>query len=604
MGVDVFFVISGYLISTIIFENLENDRFSFAAFYARRIRRIFPALLVVLSSTLVLGWLFLFPAEYWELAKQATGGAAFVANYVFWNESGYFDAVAPSKPLLHLWSLGIEEQFYIVWPMIAWLAWKQRTKPLWCPLIVALFSVALSLFETHNGDAAAFYSLQSRAWELSLGSILATFVVNKAVINKEVGIRANLLSGTGLALIVSSVFLFSKEMPFPGWRALAPTIGAALVISSDQNSLLSRFVLSNRLLVWIGLISYPLYLWHWPLLSFAWILHAHDPLPILRLAIVILSIVLAWLTYRFVEKPMRWGKFNNVMPGLTSTMAFIAAVSFFIYVEHPDRFTNTYNRVVVTYGDPGWPPFLTYYNQHFFRCSTGDRELDSSTDRCVQSHTNGAINLAIVGDSHAQHLFPGLAEALPALNVAFLGVEFVGPKGKLPSITNPEYGTIFKYISRQPSIRSVVISAFWYARLHNHEIPKGDSLQNELRLTARELILQNKRVYLAGDVPFFDFLPAGCKYIRVLGPKNLCTQQRHDFYREYQTWFPELLAVAQSTKGVQVLDLAKEFCWDDLCHMVKDDTLLYSDATHLNIAGSKFLANIIAAEHPELVSGG
>ena len=178
IGVDIFFVISGFLISTIIFQSLENDRFSFVDFYSRRVRRIFPALAAVLLATFVLGWFILYPDEYRQLGKHIAGGAGFVANFVLWRESGYFDAAAETKPLLHLWSLGIEEQFYIVFPMFAWLLWRARLNELSFVVLVGLLSFALNLRFVHSNAALTFYMPQTRIWELLIGSTLALLMLD------------------------------------------------------------------------------------------------------------------------------------------------------------------------------------------------------------------------------------------------------------------------------------------------------------------------------------------------------------------------------------------------------------------------------------------
>ena len=179
IGVDIFFVISGYLISTIIVGGLEQSRFSFVEFYVRRIKRIFPALLLVLIASYAFGWFALLADEYKQLGKHIAGGAGFVSNFVLWNESGYFDNAADNKPLLHLWSLGIEEQFYVVWPLLLWFAWKKRFNLLTITVLIAAVSFALNIAKVRSGAVAAFYSPQTRFWELMIGSIVAYFTLHK-----------------------------------------------------------------------------------------------------------------------------------------------------------------------------------------------------------------------------------------------------------------------------------------------------------------------------------------------------------------------------------------------------------------------------------------
>jgi peptidoglycan/LPS O-acetylase OafA/YrhL len=355
VGVDIFFVISGFLISTVIFNSLQRDSFSFIEFYSRRIKRIFPALLFVLIASFSFGWFALLADEFKQLGKHIAGGAGFVSNFLFWNESGYFDNAADKKPLLHLWSLGVEEQFYIVWPVLLWIGYKSRLNLLAIVLIVAVSSFALGIDKVHSDAAAAFYSPQTRFWELLVGAGLAytaghrqhialphrskfdewlSSKINSQSLRLNWEIVRNVQSVLGVTLIGGSIFSINKEMQFPGWWAVLPTLGAALVISSGSQTWLNRAVLSSRALIWFGLISFPLYLWHWPWLSFAHIFEGETPEPLIRMAAVILSIVLAWLTYRFIEKPIRFGtQGRTVVVGLLLSMVVIGAMGHKVYVD-------------------------------------------------------------------------------------------------------------------------------------------------------------------------------------------------------------------------------------------------------------------------------
>src|SRR5229473_34897 len=319
VGVDVFFVISGYLISSVILKSLDKGSFSFADFYARRIRRIFPALILVLLAVWILGWLFLFPHEYMNIGKHIVGGAFFFSNVLLWKDSGYFASSAELKPLLHLWSLSIEEQFYAIWPLTVVLAWKWRSgKSLpWVILFLAVCSFLLEILGTSISPVATFCLAPTRFWELLIGSALAYFsIFSKEPFDKVApGLSSYPQAGTilrnagatvGLLLLIGAVGGLDKESAFPGWWALLPTIGTLLLLLAGQRAWINRKLLGNRLLVSIGLISYPLYLWHWPLLSFARIVESGSPSRGIKLAVVLLSSLLAWLTYRYVEKPIRF----------------------------------------------------------------------------------------------------------------------------------------------------------------------------------------------------------------------------------------------------------------------------------------------------------
>jgi peptidoglycan/LPS O-acetylase OafA/YrhL len=309
IGVDVFFVISGYLITGLILSDLRSSSFTFAGFYARRARRILPALAVVLAAVLALGWwLGLLPTPYQSLGLHTLAGALFFPNLVSWSEVGYFDVAAEEKPLLHLWSLGVEEQFYLVWPVLLLILskrWRWLTVSL--SMIVAV-SFVYSLYATAYQPAAAFYSPLSRLWELGVGGILAS--TNWRAKNR-------LLSLLGLALVVGSALALQKTSPFPGALALFPVAGAALVIVAGSPLLAHKWPVS------IGLISYPLYLWHWPLLSFAAMSDQNSTL--VRMALVAASVILAALTMALIERPIRFGRLRPVGVSVSFTAMTVIA---------------------------------------------------------------------------------------------------------------------------------------------------------------------------------------------------------------------------------------------------------------------------------------
>ena len=263
VGVDVFFVISGYLISRILFREIESHRFSLASFYCRRVRRIFPALAACLAAVLAYGFVVLLPSELAQVGKHVFFGASFLSNLALWSESGYFDGAASLKPLLHLWSLGVEEQFYILWPALLWMAF--RLKAATGRMMAALFlvSFAANIAFSFIDISSAFYLPISRFWELLAGAALAW----RRDVTLNLSVR-NLLSLAGIGAILISAVFFTSEMRFPGWLALLPVAGSAAIIVAGPDSIANRIILSNRAAISVGLISYPLYLWHWPLISF------------------------------------------------------------------------------------------------------------------------------------------------------------------------------------------------------------------------------------------------------------------------------------------------------------------------------------------------
>jgi len=456
IGVDIFFVISGYLITTIIIGSLERNSFSFVEFYIRRINRIFPALLLVLAFTFAYGWFFLLSDEYKQLGKHIAGGAGFVSNFLYWNEFGYFDNAAETKPLLHLWSLGIEEQFYIFWPLLLWFASKKRLNFLTLTIAIALISFALNIVRVNGGHTeAAFYSPLTRFWELMAGSLLAYMTLRNLDLFPTFKVKLDLWLGPiiydyapktngntlrnvqsmcGGGLIVIGAFIISKESHFPGWWAVLPTLGTALIISAGAQSWLNKSFLSSRILVWIGLISFPLYLWHWPLLSFARIYEREVPSATIRIAIVSVSILLAWLTYIAIEKPIRFrlpSKTTAVV--LLVLMIIVGCVGYNCFVrdglgfrlkdraEFSNYFDNTapemrlFKRVKEEFGDTSNDK-CNFYNieQHYFGKYTAV-PLQSIDRTCFERQSNAYRHAVFIwGDSHAGHLYYGLKKNLPA----------------------------------------------------------------------------------------------------------------------------------------------------------------------------------------------
>ncbi|MFH0302826.1 acyltransferase family protein [Bradyrhizobium sp. 31Argb] len=404
VGVDVFFVISGFLITGIIAHGLDEERFSLAVFYAKRIRRIFPALIVVLPVVLVAGWLVMLPSAYAQLGSDVFASAAFFANIALLLQSGYFDVESAKKPLLHLWSLGIEEQFYLFWPLLLMLAARLRLKLFWIAAILGAVSFALNLSLIGANPVATFYLPFTRAFELLAGALLA---LGWSQIGKP-SAASDWRAFAGLALIALAVGLFDSHSPFPGWRAALPVAGSALLLSAPT-AWLNRGVLASRPMVWIGLISYPLYLWHWPLLVF-FALIKFSPLTLLeRGLILLLSVLLAWATYRYIEKPLRFGRPQpRKLVALGASMVLVAALG---------------GTVVWGRGyDFRLPPEIramagvsTQSAQWRFHQCLLDLGRDTSfADDCVDRDRRPLV--VIWGDSTAGALLPGLRKAQETKN--------------------------------------------------------------------------------------------------------------------------------------------------------------------------------------------
>jgi len=369
IGVDVFFVISGYLISTVIFENLDKETFSFSEFYARRIKRIFPALIIVLIACLVFGWFALLADEYNQLGKHVAAGAGFISNIVFWNESGYFDNVSDTKPLLHLWSLGIEEQFYIVWPFLLWFAWKRNFNILTITVLVCIASFVLNIKGIKQDVVATFYSPETRFWELLSGSLLAWVTLYKkdaytnlrnkidgyliSIIYREKqeadgNTLSNVLSFFGLLLLSYGFWQINKELSFPGKLALVPVLGSVLIITAGTKTWINRTILSNKIAIWFGLISFPLYLWHWPILSFGRIIYNEVPTIRFKLIAVFVSVLFSWFTVQVIEKPFRFGnKRIGLKVAILCGLVFVIGVSGYVVNKTDFSQSHRYEKLAI-----------------------------------------------------------------------------------------------------------------------------------------------------------------------------------------------------------------------------------------------------------------
>lgn len=638
IGVDVFFVISGFLISTIIFENLDKGTFSFAEFYARRIKRIFPALLLVLIASFAFGWFALLADEYKQLGKHIAAGAGFVSNFILWGEAGYFDNSAETKPLLHLWSLGIEEQFYIVWPFFLWLAWKRKFNLLTLTILVAFLSFYLNLKGIKKDAVATFYSPQTRFWELLAGSILAWVALYKKdefihyklkvdgwlakliyreTVDVDGKTLSNVISFVGCLLLAYGFWRITKEVSFPGKWAVIPVLSAVLIILAGPKAWINRKVLSNKIVVWFGLISFPLYLWHWPLLSFARIVESEVPSRNIRIAAVFLSIVLAWFTYKLVERPIRLGNGGKAkVTVLVVLMAIVGYVGYNTYVRNGLEF-----RSVVK---------ITKINSSAFVKPMVD-DLISNCKKilgkeyqghCLASHSVDKISdfdIYFLGDSHSESLSYGFNDSkLKYVSLGrggcppFLDVNlFVDNSLRNCQLSFSKFYDHFKNDNEKKAVAIISARYSYYVEetgygdfdikqrpLGPHHIEMIDEAQGKkilsgvdaftlgLKNTLNVLTNSFARVVVVLQVPELGFDPRACIARSFRKNSADCSLSKDDVMARQKKYRDAIGKILMSFPSVIVYDPLDLFCDTSKCYAMRNGVMLYRDDDHISVAGA------------------
>jgi peptidoglycan/LPS O-acetylase OafA/YrhL len=648
IGVDIFFVISGFLISSIILKSLQRESFTFSGFYANRIKRIFPAMLLVLAVCSVLGWFFLLPGEYAQLGKHIFGGAAYIENIILRGEAGYFDTKTFAKPLMHLWSLGIEEQFYLTYPLLLWLVWRLRRNPLLILLPLIFLSFCLNIWQVRGNAPAAFLLPQTRFWELWAGGILAYLDIFKPnVIHRlsknssrnspglapgfsevepsETATKVNnVLSILGVLLVVAGL-LFVRESAFPGWWALLPVCGAALLISAGPTAWINRTILSNPVAVFIGLISYPLYLWHWPILSFGRILRGGELSSGARIAAVILSLILSWATWRFVESPIRFGrKIWIKTAALALISVIIGAVGYTIHYE--DGFARRFRNLPEDFGWATAEPYAT---------PDCRKRVGSDTIAYCRSLGSGDPDVLLIGDSHAASLYHGLAPAYAQRSQTLMNL---GEPGCVPFYDTETYAQgmrkesncpatvnhMLEFATSTPSARTIIISLrgpmnmlgsdfgedtsgrpeeiLWHGAPENSR--HAEMFAGAFRNTVQRLSAAGKNVILFIDWPELGFDPRSClprpiplfSQVRPLcGVPRVQVEARNRAYREV------IFEMKKEFPGLRVFDPLPYLCDSSACYAMNAGHLLYRDDNHLSAAGAVYLSDKFLAEQPKAV---
>ena len=601
IGVDVFFVISGYLITSIIWGELIQGRFSMMNFWERRCRRILPAALVVCLATVAMGWFQLMPRDFEALGQSAMAQALFCANFFFWQNTGYFDGPAELQPLLHTWSLAVEEQFYFVIPLVLLALSKvsppRRQQAVMVVLcVIFIGSLLVSIDHVVRHPSAAFYLLHARAWEMMAGSLLALV---PAVMDRLPRLLREIGAALGLALIIGSALLLSKETPFPGLAAIPPCLGAVLIVGMNHGSMTwTGKLLAWRPMVFIGLISYSLYLWHWPLFAFAhyWAL---EPLSLAhRLLLVAAGFVLAVLSWRFVETPFRTRQLCANRPAIfkfsVAGIACLIAVGSLIIWR--DGF-HSRTAHVAKYAD-------AIFDSAFIRDMTLE---DIREERFITlgAKSDDPPTLMVWGDSHAMAAMPAFDEVLKqhglqgiaatrSSTLPVLGY-FYPSKWGLNEQSIP-FNEAIVHHAQTRGIKDMVLVAFW----PGHGISDADRFKASLLETVNRLATSGIRPWIMLQVPIHSFdVPKALAHAAWKG-LPIDNAQRCAKAEDWNGFLEKEAGLLDQIKqaGGRILDPRPAFVRDDGRYaIIKEDVPLYRDNHHLTTRGARLMLVPMFKEH-------
>ncbi len=478
VGVDVFFVISGYLITSIILAEKQAGTFTIVNFYERRARRILPALFVVLFACLPFAWFWLLPEHMKHFSRSLVAVTAYASNILFFLESGYFETAAELKPLLHTWSLAVEEQYYVLFPIFLTLAWGMGKRWILAILaLVAFCSLAFAEWGSHTNAAFTFFLLPTRGWELLIGAFIAFYFTkqDRVFFSQPVSETVSLL---GLILVTYAIFAFDKQTPFPGLYALVPTLGVALIILFATQQTYVGKLLGNKVLVGLGLISYSAYLWHQPLFVFARHRSIEEPSKLLLLGLAVVALVLAYITWKFVETPFRnrktYTRKQIFLYGFVGSVLFATLGLIGHFTKgFPGRFSNE----VIQTASP--PAFFTDQTTDCHR--SGNRYMPISAS-CVLGDSNHVVG-ALIGDSHANAISTELGRDAKKAGLGLFQLTFNG----CPSVQGVyrvdmaaddkcyEFNEkSYTYLKNNDAIQYVVIASFWTRYLKTSAFSNGE----------------------------------------------------------------------------------------------------------------------------------
>jgi len=610
IGVDVFFVISGYLITTIILSDMNNQKFSIVTFYERRARRILPALFFVMLCCLPFAWMWLLPDQLKDFSKSLSAVSVFSSNISFWLEKDYFDVASELKPLLHTWSLAVEEQYYLLFPLFLMALWKLRKRWIFGALIVVgAVSLVVAQWGAYHKPWATFFLLPTRGWELAIGALIAFYFLYKrehAEFIKSRKKTSEVLGGIGLLLICYSVFTFDKFTPFPSLYALVPTIGTGLIIIfSTPETFVGRF-LGIKPLVSIGLISYSIYLWHQPLFVFARHISFEEPKIILLLVLIALSILLAYGSWRFVETPFR-DKTTISRKGIFK-FAFFGSLLFVStgiagYFKNDFQWVGTLNPLNIELAD------YTRDNKKLQKSSWDIlRNISGDIDYSVKNNlydeklwfdlSNNKLKLLLVGNSHSKDLFNVMwysIEVKSNFDFARYGVQLSELNYNHKMFSSPNY------INSQIVVLVTRFSKWDINNLKN-------IIEKIIKDGKRAVIVKNIfefPSYSYGEMNLFDKVVYESWFDNEKNPTSIVSTSDKVHYEIFETgntlkrvWSNnlEIERISESYPSVVVLDRMNYVCQKEIEKCFSADSNLnkyFYDYMHHTLDGAKFFGKRI-----------
>jgi peptidoglycan/LPS O-acetylase OafA/YrhL len=609
VGVDIFFVISGYLITSLIAGEMADGRFSIVQFYERRIRRIFPALFAMLAAATAVAAFIFFPADLVRYARSLLATAGFASNFEFWQEAGYFDVASDQKPLLHLWSIAVEEQFYLLFPAYLLLLGKSSRIRIAGVAFVLILSFVFSVWGVKHAPEAAFYLLPSRAWELMLGAVLALPFMPQIASR----IVRDAIAATGLALIAVSVVSLTSAMPFPGALALLPCAGAGLVIYGTEgaNGVVGR-LLSIRPLVFVGLISYSLYLWHWPLYVFARYVLFRELSPAETAVLIAISFVLAGLSWRFVERPFRRPIARNKLfpAAATAVVTAFAAGAFAASTDGlPQRLSPQLQRILAEENDA--EPRI----DQCFPMTARDVEAGRL---CKIGTPSVHPSFLLWGDSHADAIIPavdGIAKLSHRSGVFAGGAScapLIGVTTWTPSCR--PFNDAVEKIALSADITDVILDARWakYATgatfgdeprgrvVMSDDLSKGAQPPDNhlvfargLERTVGMLVRAGKHVVVVASVPEIGWPVPAVLARRALAHDTRSADVSFGAYLQRQNFVFATFARLRSAYGISVIYPHLVLCGKQTCAVSLNGVPLYRDEHHLSVYGARRLEPLL-----------